>query len=887
MRDMTTVPSLPVCLAAIRVAANTKHAAPRWRRFLSVAALALASACGGGGNGGSLEPPVAAGTPPAYTLSIDPPALTVGQGREAWLSVTVTRDAGFDGAIEVTLNQPPAGVLADTLVLEAGIDSGPLPIRLAADLATGSVLTLDVKASSGELIRSATSTLTVSLPQPHAQAALAAALQAGSIDYGTSLLYRAYALFGDARLPDAYLGAGSVEEDNLLFEEIRLRLAEFPSERQAELRAFIVRPTDARSVWNGAPLASGREQPAQVREQRAALPPESCASLPDGAWVSKLSSKYSVRVWMQCGPAPITDAVVQRLIDATLAVLEKVYVPMTDMLGPPRSDLGEGGDGAIDFYIVHDSGSVRRSAKNFTPAGLGVTYSSVPFVGNRTSAFVLLPRSTLLLPNAHTTIIHEFFHVLQNAHNAFLYGPKGCVDDACKWHWFGEASAAWAGAYFDRTLWSVGRAAYVASYYRYAGIFQPSDAALNATDDGSKHDYSAFIWPYFVEQETKSTAFMTQIWNGLSGIDTFEAADDVINAAYPFALNFPRFAVRNLNHEFAPGGPLPKSERFVNLDPAQFKTADNKEPPYLPGDLVAESAYSQPLELANLSARYVRLTINGTNIRKVVLDTGGLAPGGSLVTQALILTTTGWVAKPVDLVNGKTVFCFDLGPSTESVRGSFEEIVLVLSNHALRKGERITGDLKAMPTATPCATVWEGTIESTRNVPLPGGTLEITSSAQMAFAFDKTNSDSVSQAFQVRAGNYTYRAYYDFSQRNPPCRTVQTAAGSMHAQGESVDLSDGSTAGVLATFVSSDGRPQYTNASVLTFTTLTEVSNCNGRNVDITTLLPMSTMALWVLEQQVYDIKENGTTMQDTRSISNGTATSKYTWLLTKKASGN
>ena len=852
------------------------------RRALTAALLALGLSACGGGNG---DAPGDAVTPSGYTLAVDPPALTLGRGREAWLNVSVTREAGFDAAIEVTLNQPPEGVSAGTLVLAAGIDSGPLPIRLAADLADTS-LRLDVQASSGEVSRSAASTLTVSAPKPYAQQLIAAALQAGRIDDATALLYRAYALFGDARLPDAYIGAGSVEEDNRVFEEIRLRLAEFTPERQAELRAFIVRPTDARSVWQFGAASGPNAQPAGLRTAAAglqrplALPPESCTAQPDGAWVSKLSSQYRVRVWMQCGPAPITDAVVQRFIDATLAVLEKVYVPMTAMLGEPRGDLAEGGDGAIDFYIVHDSGSVRRRGQDFTPSGLGVTYNSVPFVGNSASAFVLLPRSTLLLPNAHTTIIHEFFHVLQNAHNAFLSSPKGCAGDACHWHWFGEASAAWAGAHFDRTLWSSGRAAFAASSFRLAGVFQPSDAALNAADDGSQHDYSAFIWPYFVEQETRGTAFMTQIWNGLGSVDTFEAADDIVDRAYPFNANFPRFALRNLNHEFKPGGPLPDNERYLSLDPAEFKAADNKEPPYLPGTLVAGSGYSQPLELDNLSARYVRLTVNGTTIRKVVLDTGGLAPGGSLVTQALIRTSQGWVAKPVDLVNGKTVFCFDLGPSTESVRGSFEQVVLVLSNHALRKGEKITGDLKAMPTATPCATVWEGTIKQIIRNDTSIGTTTITTTADVTFEFDDAAPARPGEvAFRLRNGTWTFDLRTDVFGRNPPCRGFASGAGELPLATYRPLVPSGTSAGLTifpAALLYSGGG--------LSVVPVTATDNCNDRNVDVVTFDPAYTL-FWWNETSVGELSADGKSIN--RSYKGSPNDVTYEIHLEKKASGN
>ncbi|MGB5082312.1 MAG: hypothetical protein WBO23_16410 [Burkholderiales bacterium] len=758
------------------------------------------------------------------------------------VEVTIVRDAGFTEPVRVTLSQPPAGIADDTLVLSDSLNRGLLPIRVSADLAAGSLHKLDVMGTAAGASRIATSNLTVSAPQAYAQNMIAAALDAGTLDYATSLLYRAYALFGDNRLPDLYLGAGSLEEDNGLFDEIRQRLASLPVAAQDQLQPFIVRPADPRSVRNTAAPATL----AQANKGRGFGPafsvpsPATCLSATAaGSWISKRSASHPVRVWAQCRGEPPADADSVTLIDKTLVVLNKVYTPMTGVMGQPLLDL-EGDDNAIDFYIVDDGGYVYRRAATFKPNGLGSTYSDYAEtpVGRGNSAFVTLPRSLLYTGRFHNTVIHEFFHVLQKAHNAeFAYKTVAGKPNEYERHWFVEASATWASAHFDRTQapWDGGRGAYLDAHSRFKRHFLPSFEALNTS--GSPHDYSAYIWPYFVEQETGGTGFMTNIWAGLEAVTTFEAADNVIGQAYPFATHFKRFAMRNVNTELLPGDPLPRSQRHVNLDPDQFAD-DGKEPPYLTGTLAANQEYSQALQLKNLSARYVRLTVADASpaVRKVVVDTSGLQPSSDLNVQALVLTDNGWVAQPIDLILGRDLFCFDKGPTTASVRGSFKEILLVVSNHATPKGTDVSGTLRVQPSSLPCATIWEGTInEVFRSVITSGAittTTTITNSANVIFEFDdaaQVVGDDV--PFRLRSGSYTYESLGTTTGRNPECRSIGTSVGTLPLAPFQPLTSSGTAASLITnptTFQFFGSGSSYVN--------VTSTSNCNDGNVDVTTV---------------------------------------------------
>ncbi len=829
---------------------STRRAAARRPGLAAWAAGALCivlllPACGGGNS--SSDADAGGGTPPpatGFSVSVVPATLTVGQGQSAVIEVNVQRAAGFTEAVNVTLSQPPAGVTADVLVLPASTARGALPIRLGTELAPGTTLRLDFVASAAGVSHGGSSTLTVAAPQPEAQTAIAAALRNGTIDAPTALLYRAYALLGDRRLPEAYRGAGSAEEDNALFDEIRTRLASLPAAAQDALRPFIVRPADPRSVWN-AMAALGLARAQAQREKRAALPATNCATAAArGTWISKRSDSHPVRVWAQCHGEAGFDTESVSVMDRTLVVLDRVYGPMTGVMGAPLLDL-EGGDEAIDLYIVDDGSYVYRQEGNFRPKGLGTTYwaDALTPAGKGRSAFVTLPRSLLYTSRFHNTVIHEFFHVLQKAHNA-EYSPRAQAGNPNEGenHWFVEASAAWASAHFDRTLapWPDGRGAYEDAHRRFKQYFLPSFDALNAI--GSPHDYSAYIWPYFVEQETGGTAFMTNIWVGLEAVSGFEAADQAIDRVYPFAANFKRFALRNLNKPLTPGDPLPREKRYVALDEAQF-VDDGKPPPIDESTLTANSEFSRDLDVKNLAARYLLLTVSqaGTATRKVTVDTSALKPADGRVVQALVKTTDGWLAQPIDIDSDKLVFCFDKGPTTASVRGSFTEILLIVSNHALTSAGNIAGALKLLPTSTPCGEVWEGTIDQVIRFESALSTSTLTSHANVVLEFDDTADAQAGEVpYRLKSGTWTWNVLHDLFGRNPPCRTTVTGAGAMPLSAYQPLVPSGS-AGNLSIFPET---LQY-GGSGLSVVGVTTVSNCNDRLVDETSFDPTYTLFWW------------------------------------------
>ena len=131
--------------------------------------------------------------------------------------------------------------------MAAAVSTGILEIKVANTVAAGNA-SIDVSAAGAGVTRVAGLTLTVRPPEARAQEKIRAAMIAGVLDRPTSLLYRAYAAFGDPRLPQEFQGSGSEDEDTGLFGEIAGFLSGATPAARAQLEPFLRRPVDARAA---------------------------------------------------------------------------------------------------------------------------------------------------------------------------------------------------------------------------------------------------------------------------------------------------------------------------------------------------------------------------------------------------------------------------------------------------------------------------------------------------------------------------------------------------------------------------------------------------------------------------------------------------------------
>ena len=357
------------------------------------------------------------------------------------------------------------------------------------------------------------------------------------------------------------------------------------------------------------------------------------------------------------------------------------------------------------------------------------------------------------------------------------------------------------------------------------------------------------------------------------------AATGVLDSLLSFKDHFRKFAVRNWNETVVPGDPIAKRYKVLD-DP--FPNAGQ----YLPKGvteraLVAGRPLSLPAEMEALTAKYFRFDVEAdSGIQSVEFDFNGITGREHLNVDALIRNVDGWVAKPVSLDGEpKPVFCFDLGPSTETVRGSFVELRLVLSNHGHVASNRVGGNLQVHPSRGGCAG-WTGEIRWSNLTDVPGVQRnDVSTVASVTFKVDE-NPPGASTAgvvpYKVSRGHVTYRAELTM----PSCHQVASAQVEMNPDAAS---GPGATTASLATF-STNGVPQYGSHSGATFGEITVTGNCTPDGSHTTVVHPNQLIPWWSdpTGKQAYDLKENGTLMQEDVSVSNHQGGVRTQWTLRK-----
>lgn len=533
---------------------------------------------------------------------------------------------------------------------------------------------------------------------------IAAALAAGRISYHDSLVLRAFALLGDPRLPRAYWGSGSAEHDGSLFREIVLADSGFTAAQRVQLAPLLARPSEPESIFN------------QPRSPTVLTAADVCSST--GGWRNRRSADGKLMVWARCTGDYDAD------IDAVLTRMTALYGPMTAMMGPPREDSNSEGP-AIDLYLVTKLvDPVRRNDQDFQLSSVAATIP-IQVQGTKASGFILLDRERVGDPDFALDLAHEFFHVLQNAHN-FAIGLGKTTDPATGQEqtvpfWWDEATAEWAAAHFVRE-----RSASI-HHPNFAGWFQRTDLPLHAVSP-SKHPYAAYIWPLFIEQEERARGNSTgagapgertiaAIWRALEPLEAGDVAGAmrVIDAAFPFRTHFHRFAMRNLNSSFDRDDPLPR--RYVELD-ANFPDEQMPQPAQPTTTLMADAPLSIDVRLPSLRAHYYHFKVD-TGVTQLRIDTRGLGPADDRRIGAVIkLRDGGWVLRE-DLYEGVT-FC----DTSEDV----EQLWLVISHHNPEITRMLTGSVTLEPQSAECGCSpalqeqigavqeWSGTVSFSYNI---------------------------------------------------------------------------------------------------------------------------------------------------------------------------
>lgn len=450
---------------------------------------------------------------------------------------------------------------------------------------------------------------------PTSEELIAAALKAGTIIYEESLRQRAFALFDDPRLQDAFRSpVMNWEAGRSLFAEIDEKAATLGKDLLTDLAPFRARPNDPISIYNRprsnkGTSARGVGAAGWVRRVTMASPSQAGCTFPNKLaerWESRLVRGTNVRIWIQGSQAELTKYE---------TMVGKVWRAFPDYFTYPLPDDGNpcdetNPDAAVDFYLViGDTVDPRKKecrafpGKECTVDGLaagGVAWKTESGIPSRYSGYTMVdidgyPDSVIL-----DTIAHELAHTAQFAYDAYESS------------WLMESTATWV-AY--KVLHSLGiRPSFQYELLKDFSYFARSEIGevfkkLHRTLNIVSNRYNAWLFFYSASIDL-GDSIVKDVWDQART----PGPDDIyaVNKAIPLDDHFPRYAVRNWNRDLVP-------------QPWQYKTKDRTFPSDLKPKPVQMVTFGGPeieeldQPVQNLAARYYDFTFVDA-IRKVTLE---------------------------------------------------------------------------------------------------------------------------------------------------------------------------------------------------------------------------------------------------------------------------
>jgi hypothetical protein len=637
------------------------------------------AACGGGKKDGAKN---------NIELSPQLGALTINQGTSALLAVDVTRTDAKLTEVTVMLGNAPDGVVAAESVLPLERTTAYLHIYAAPDAELGSsTLTLSAAAEGGDGTTSIT--LEIIAAQPSSLDLINQALESGTIDYPTSVLYRAYAAFAADLLPEAFHGT-SFDEDASFFADAQD--PSLPPATQEALRPFLVRPADPTSVFQTRVPSNPFGLTAQT---------SNCVASDEGTIIQgNFKTKRiagSIRVWVQCSSITSID---DQMLEDGLSYAQGMYAPMTSLMGEPILDNGATDvpgniDTAIDIYIVEDGG-VSSRAGSVSHMAHGVTAPSAPFSGNTSSGYILIGRSRALSGGFRSTEIHEFFHVLQNKHNRTFQFAHPANDRPSIEYWWVEASATWASSFFARGL--APSEVYV-RYRVFQGSTHPLHESFSTATSANQFMYAAFVWGFFMEHDSGGSQIIRQSWDALHGVAAHAAANTALDGVFHFDEKLHEFAIANINDD------LPDALSDGN----RHRGLDSHFPEPTPGPTYADRRtlstgddITVGVDLPALRASYYRY-VPSTQVKKIIVHFDEIPDRDGLDIDAVRNAGGTWKTDSLSGRNEK-VYCLDRDEDRA------DALILVLSNHNVPLDKALVGQMRIEAFENPCKAAWVGTL---------------------------------------------------------------------------------------------------------------------------------------------------------------------------------
>jgi hypothetical protein len=498
----------------------------------------------------------------------------VAQGSSGQITVSVTRNNGFAGAVTLELMSPPTGVGASSVSVPGDASSGVMTITASGSAAIGSH-GLSVKGTSGSLSGQASFTLTVegsAERPPSSFERIEEALEQGLIDDETALSYKVFAVFGDERLPEAYRGDDTGLSGASTLRELVATFDTLSPDTQAALQPFLLTPPEAGSWYE---LRQGEGQGLATTAVQ---------------WRTLNAQVANVKVWWDHGNFPQDELKAQQIV---AALDSTIWPKLTGLMREPLPDCGAacargGGDTRVDIYLVFLS-NIYGYASPFDPTTPTASYLAV--------------RRTITDQNElFATVAHELMHAIQAAYP---------IASDSEYEWLMEATATWA----EDFVYPAGN-----TEHEYLLSFFTSLALPLETVNKKNRQYGAYLFFFYLHRRFGQPDMVRTMWENASNANSLAA----VNAAIPggFQARWPEFARLNYNN--------PPVDDYQRWDGIQL-FADTKR-------LQVDRAGSLPIpaEVDHLAAVYFEIDFTDDKLRSISIDNPFVGSWPTASVQAVV-----------------------------------------------------------------------------------------------------------------------------------------------------------------------------------------------------------------------------------------------------------
>jgi hypothetical protein len=519
---------------------------------------------------------------------------------------------------------------------------------------------------------------------PTSEELIDAAMRSGRISDETALEYRAFAAFGDCRLPAQFRGDDKNVPESAVLNEIAARWSTLSPGVQAVLQPYLLEP-----------YATGGWYQVQQTVCGAGVTPSDLFV----KTITILGGKVRV---VYDSFLPGEEAAAQQV---SAALESSIYPKLTALMQREPLPYDPTGKDPLRLSV-----SILDSVVfgNQIVEGIASFEQQPPLMieCNHGPGFVEVNARARDLP---VTAAHEFMHVLQ-----FAYPVATTCNDA-EYEWISEATATWAQDYVYP---------FSDDEHQFAGSFlhQPELPLEHTTGDLDLHMYGAYLLPFFVHRQLQDPDFVRRIWVAAGSKLSLPAVDDALGPHGGFKEEWPEFALRNWNHP--PYDDYQIEDRLTTSATQVFDFSDA-----LPEHKFNISTFDTPGSLAiqPLSAQYFHYNIqdsvrtiafvNGLNFKlgvrewsfapdfgkNFMLDNAS-NPRDGLKIQALLKINGSWEQTPRDWTQRPFVaFCREF--PAEHV----DELVLIVSNSEYKQRDPIQpeGMLPAIWTSNMSCAGWK------------------------------------------------------------------------------------------------------------------------------------------------------------------------------------